>query len=118
MLAAIEAARPRNQQAATAALSGVKTKADLAQNQLFATVMRLMPRGIPHDIRDDAISEIIVGALSGDFDVADIGKHIERFVSRQIALWQSKYGPISLDAARFDDGNSNLHDTVSVGLWD
>jgi hypothetical protein len=61
---------------------------------------------------------LVVAALSGDFDVAEIERHVQRFINRQIGLFQSKWGPASLDAARFDDGNRTLHDTVSVGLWD
>lgn len=116
--AALEAARPHNQEAATAALIGVRTKGDLSGNSLFSRINELVPRGIQPTIRDDIISEIVVAALSGDFDVNEIEKHVPRYIARQISQFQSKYGPVSLDAARFDDGDRTLHDTVSKGLWD
>jgi len=63
------------------------------------------------DIRADMISDIYVAVLSGELAVDAIETHARTVTNRTLGMWTSKFGPISLDEVRADDG-WNLHEAI------
>lgn len=92
-------------------------KARLLTNELYAAADAAVPRNLPEFARDDVIADICLAVLSGEFTINDIPKSAKPIISKG---WQaiSKFGHMSLDSPRFEDGKRTLHDTISVGLWD
>jgi hypothetical protein len=88
----------------------------LLTNDLYAAAWNATPRGLPDHLRDDIISDIVMGVLSGDFTADDIPAKAKAIISAN-RKHNSKWGPLSLDAERFDGSTRTLHDSISEGMW-
>lgn len=79
-------------------------------------VRSILPATLPEQAREDLAQDLIVLILSGEMTILEARKNIKRFAS---AAWatsaQSQYGPLSLDAPLYDEGNATLADTLSDG---
>lgn len=84
--------------------------------RLWALARNAVPAHLPADIRDDIIMDIIAAVMEGKFLMKDIPKCAKAIISANLKH-NSKFGPVSLDAARFHDSHQTLHDVVTEGLW-
>jgi hypothetical protein len=75
-----------------------------------------VPRSLPFDVRSDVIAMTFEAVYSGRFPLRVLSEHVKSIISEHFRMF-TKYGPVSLDAARFDDGRGSLHDTISEGMW-
>ncbi|MDF2620219.1 MAG: hypothetical protein K0S00_2878 [Xanthobacteraceae bacterium] len=89
----------------------------LSGRQLHAMIEKFVPHNLPLDLRHEIVSETAISLLTGECLIKNIQAKTKQALQAHHRMF-SKFGPVSLDAARFDDGASTLHDTVSVGLWD
>lgn len=106
----------RRQRVRSGTLAPQPIKARLLTNELYAAANAVVPSSLPEFVRDDIIADICLAVLSGEFSIDDIPKSAKPIVAKGRQSI-SKFGLVSLDAPRFDDGKRTLHDTISVGLW-
>lgn len=77
------------------------------RDPLYAQVARAVPASLPRHLRDDIISDMIVAVLEGR-EADAVCADARRFIGRGFRQWASKFGPASLDEARFDDSAETL----------
>lgn len=77
------------------------------RDPLYAQVASAVPATLPQHLRDDIISDMIVAVLEGR-GASAVCADARRFISRGFRQWASKFGPASLDEARFDDSDEAL----------
>lgn len=82
------------------------------RDPLYARIAFAVPRWVAPATRDDIISEMYVATQDGTLAVADIEANAKRFASQAVAMWESKFGPRSIDALTFDDGKRTLADIL------
>lgn len=80
---------------------------------LYAKLSAAVPRRIAPELRDDIISEMYVAALECPDAVELIVASARRYINAAIGAWASPYGPRSLDAAIWDDGDARLIDRIA-----
>lgn len=85
-------------------LNGISPMVD----PLYARIRDAVGRGVPRDLADDAISDIYVAVLEGRLDPANIKREAYRYVNRTFAANADRFGPISLDEKRGEDGWSMM----------
>jgi len=84
--------------------------------KLWTLARRAAPAYLPPDVRDDIVMDIVAAVMEGCFLPKDIPTHAKAIITAN-QKHNSKWGPVSLDAATFADSNRTLHDTVSEGMW-
>ena len=86
---------------------------------IFMLIRSAVPATLPAQIRDDVIGVMALEIVEGKLRPADIRRRVREYVSAQFRQF-SKYGPVSLDARLFEDGNATLLDRLSTdaGYWD
>jgi hypothetical protein len=87
---------------------------------IFSLIRSAVPETLPRQIRDDVIGAMALAVVEGKLRTADICKRVREFIAAQYRQF-SKYGPISLDARLFEDGNATLLDRLSTDVgtgWD
>jgi hypothetical protein len=87
---------------------------------IFMLIRSAVPTILPSQIRDDVIGAMALAVVEGRLRTADIRKRVREFIAAQYRQF-SKYGPISLDARLFEDGNTTLMDRLSTDVgtgWD
>ena len=53
----------------------------LLQNKAFAAANEYVPRHLPHDMRDDIISDVVVACLELEICIEDVKKSIPKFIT-------------------------------------
>lgn len=92
---------------------GIKTgEARPFRDALYARIASAVPRWVTDVTRDDIISEMYVAIREGTLREDDIEANAQRFATKAVAMWESKFGPRSLDVPLFEDGNTTLGDTI------
>lgn len=66
-------------------------------DDLYAVIREHVGYTLSADVRDDVISELYVAVLAGDVDPSQLATVARRYMSREIAKWQSRYGHLSLN---------------------
>lgn len=79
---------------------------------LYARIASAVPRWVTDATRDDIISEMYVAIREGTLREDDIEANAQRFASKVAAMWESKFGPRSLDIPLFGEGGTTLGDTI------
>lgn len=79
---------------------------------LYARIASAVPRNMSDATRDDIISEMYLAVTDGTLREDDIEANARRFSSSAIGLWESKFGPRSIDVPMFDDGSKTLADVL------
>jgi transposase-like protein len=83
------------------------------KDEAYARIARAVSRFLPADIRDDVISDAYVALLEGTLAEADIETRIRRFENRVIGSFANKFGALSLDEGRGEDGTFSLMQTIA-----
>lgn len=91
---------------------------------LVVLANKLVPKGLPHDIRADVCQELIISILSGEITRDQAHDHVHKHIGRVFKSVEFKFTPagykFSMDAkiSGFDpDDDRSLHDVVSDGLY-
>ncbi len=79
---------------------------------LYARIASAVPRWVTGPTQDDIISEMYVATWDGTLRLDDIETNARRFAMAAIAMWESKFGPRSIEAPMFDDGKRTLADMI------
>jgi len=79
---------------------------------LYARIAAAMPRWLSKASRDDAIGDLFLAVLESRVQFADIEQAAQRFASRTTRDYENRFGPISIDAVRFDDSDRTLADFI------
>jgi hypothetical protein len=87
-----------------------------AEHRLKHRIDAAVPCSLPFDVRSDVIAMMFEAVYSGRFPLRISSEHVKSIISEHFRMF-TKYGPVSLDAARFDDGRGSLHDMISEGMW-
>jgi hypothetical protein len=85
-------------------------------DETFSAVDAAVSRCLPHHIRGDVMGRLILDILEGRVDISEVAICARRYIRQ--AYNEMNYGPLSLDAPRFDGGTATRGDTISRGLWD
>ena len=80
-----------------------KRRDNMSADKLYAAVSSALSHMSDRILRDDAISEMYLAALEGQLALKDIRAEARRFSGAEVAKWQSRYGPISLDEITSDE---------------
>lgn len=83
------------------------------RNDLYKRAFAAIPRGIAADLRDDMISDIVVAVLDGSLAEDRIEAEAGRFINGTYRAFASRFGPVSLDEARGEDGGWSLMQLVA-----
>lgn len=84
---------------------GARQQGNAAQSieiRLFEQIRNALPDAMDPVLRDDAISEIYLAVIEGKLSAGRIKAEAKRYANRQVAEWQSRYGPRSLDEVMGD----------------
>lgn len=92
---------------------GAPSSTVLYQNAIYAAAHAAVPRGLPSDIRDDVISEIVVAVLCGDILESEIAASAKRFVTAFYRQFD-RFKTISLDAPIPGTDGLRLIDTLEA----
>ena len=88
---------------------------------IFMLIRSAVPANLPVQIRDDVIGAMALQLVEGKLRPTDIRRRVREYVTAQYRQF-SKFGPLSLDARLFEDGNATLLDRLSTeagtGYWD
>jgi hypothetical protein len=80
-----------------------------------------IPANLPAQIRDDVIGAMALELVEGKLKTTDVRRRVREFIKAQFRQF-GKFGPLSLDARLFEDGNATLLDRLSTeagtGYWD
>ena len=80
-----------------------------------------VPANLPAQILDDVIGAMALEIVEGKLRPTDIRRRVREYVAAQYRQF-GKFGPLSLDARLFEDGNATLLDRLSTeagtGYWD
>ncbi len=91
-------------------------------NDIKEVIQAAVPRGLPADHRDDAIQNIWMAVLEGRLTCSEIAARAREFIRAEYKSNHNAWGPRSLDARLFDDGNATLLNRLSTeagtGYWD
>lgn len=83
------------------------------EHEMLMAVDKIVPRGLPNDVRSDVCQDMIVAILSGDATLenlkGDTGKYLKQFWQ----MFPSKYGPLSLDGVVPGTDDLRLSDRLS-----
>jgi hypothetical protein len=71
---------------------------------LWARASRAVGASLSPDIRDDAISDIVLAVLSGSLPEESIEAQARKLSNRTLGAWASRFGPASLDEDRDGEG--------------
>lgn len=87
---------------------------------IYARFSALVSRHLPDHLRDDVLSEMYLAVMEGaDPDV--VAGEVRRFTGQGFRMWASKFGPRSLNEARFEDGDDLIHsipDPAAIAAFD
>lgn len=73
-------------------------------DSLLARIRQAIGRGLPRDIADDAVMDLLEAVLSGAIPIAQIEASARKFGNRTLDAYASKWGTRSLDEDLSDDG--------------
>lgn len=82
--------------------------------RLMERVNLLVPRTFPESVRADMCQELLVDIISGDLEIDNAQSRIAEYARRAFKFEPSKFGPLSLDALMFGDGDRTLLDTLKA----
>lgn len=82
------------------------------RDALYARIASAVPRNMSDATRDDIISEIYLAVSEGTLSEDDIEANARRFSNAAIGMWESKFGPRSIDVPMFEDGTATLADLL------
>lgn len=94
-------------------------------HDLVVLANKVVPEGLPHDIRADVCQELIVSILSGHVKKENAREHVQKHINRVFRSVEFKYLQsgaglkYSMDAKirTSEDDDRTLHDVVSDGLY-
>jgi hypothetical protein len=95
--------------------SSFELRRKLLQNELYAAVDKVVPRGLPSFIRDDVRSEMVADLLGGDIVLSEVKSAMQRYLSTHYAahdIWRA----VSFDAPLSVGGHRTLGDTLAAGV--
>lgn len=100
--------KPRVRTRGTASKSKTKVSSAPIDNPayrcaLYARVAKAIGHRMPADIRDDAISDIVLLVLSGQLSEDQIERDARKLSNKTLGRWSTRFGPKSLDEGRGDD---------------
>jgi hypothetical protein len=87
---------------------------------IFALIRSAVPTTLPAQVRDDVIGAMALEVVEGKLRPADIRRRVSEYITAQYRQF-SKFGPVSLDARLYEDGNATLLDRLSTEAgpgWD
>ncbi|MBX3543609.1 hypothetical protein [Chelatococcus sp.] len=61
---------------------GEALNAALGQNTLYAVALAAVPRTLPHHVREDVISDLVLAVLEGEIAEADLARVAKSFISK------------------------------------
>lgn len=79
---------------------------------LYARISAAVPRWLTPATRDDVISEMYIAICDGTLREDDIEARAKRFASVAAAQFESRYGPISIDMPRWDQGGTTIGECI------
>lgn len=92
-------------------------------HDVFTAIDRALPRSIPDQIRQEAMSEMMLAVLEGNITLIEACARSREFISASYKMFPTsfaKFGSarlLSLDETVFEDGSATRSDFVSQGLW-
>lgn len=75
-------------------------------------IEQVVPRTLPSEIRDEVCQELALRLLTREISVDDLSKAARELAKKFFSDYQSKYGPISLDAPLYDGNGITLGETL------
>lgn len=96
-------------------LAKAKDPAALAR-RIAAHLESIVPRTLPAEARTAVIAALAEAVYTGELSTRPRPEDVKPYIAAHFRMF-TNFGPISLDAARFDDGRGSLHDTISEGMW-
>ncbi len=109
------AKRKRLRQGRLRTIARTKDKAALGE-RILANARAAIPSHISANLRAELAGMMAQRVYEGRYPIKLKPEHAKEVMTDHFREF-SKFGPVSLDAPRFDDGASTLHDTISEGLW-
>lgn len=91
---------------------GNKIKGQLSQNDLFATVNRCVPVGLPTHIRDDVVGAMVLAVLEGELSLDQVPKRAREFTAAYHRE-AGTYSNMSIDAPIAGTDDLRLIDTLT-----
>lgn len=85
-------------------LKGARNSARRDAAEILAELTAATSRMADATIRDDAIGEMFLAMMEGRLERQDITTEARRYCGRQVKLWQSPWGPASIDEELTEDG--------------
>lgn len=84
--------------------------------RIAANIESVVPRTLPTEARTAVIAAMAEAIYTGELPIGPKRDDAKPYITAHFRMF-TNYGPISLDAARFDNGRGSLHDTISEGMW-
>lgn len=91
---------------------GVPQVIGIGLEAVMARIRRAVGRGLPADIADDAVANLMLAIMDGTLSINAIEASARKFGNRVLDQFASKYGPRSLDKELGDDEGFTLLDTL------
>lgn len=85
----------------------------LAANPLYAAIEAAVPRGLPHDVRADVISQMALDVLEGWLDLADVKKAARQYLTAHDRA-SGRWDHVSLDAPMPGTDDLRMIDTLTT----
>lgn len=71
-----------------------------------------VPKSLERHLRDEVVQEVWLAIRQGEITLDEIEAETRRYIGRAFAKWANRYGPRSLDAMLFEDGDGTLLDFI------
>jgi hypothetical protein len=71
---------------------------------LSEQIERVVPKTLPAEVRDEVCQELALRLLTRDISISGLAKATQDYVRKFYSDYQSKFGPISIDAPLTEDG--------------
>ncbi|WP_100962616.1 hypothetical protein [Bosea sp. FBZP-16] len=85
-------------------------------SRIAANIEAVVPRTLPADARSAVIAAMAEAIYNGAITTRPTKDDAKHHIASYFRTF-TRFGPVSLDAPRFDDGRGSYHDVVSEGLW-
>lgn len=80
---------------------------------LSEQIERLVPRSLPHEIRDEVCQELALKVMMREISVDELEQSAREYIRRFYNEYQSKFGALSLDAPIREGESFTLGDTIT-----
>lgn len=85
----------------------------LPPERIMRAAREAVPAGLPDHVRDDVASEMMLAMFEGRLALRDLGRRVREYLAAHYRIHPTRYGPLSLDEPRFEDGRATLGDTIA-----